>query len=129
VIDERDGNPVFDQTPRPQPLPEDIEVAAAGEAELATAQALRWHPHQVALRAWKLWQAGQWLGRTLTEERDRRMWRAEQTDQILQDPAVDDIQKAKRRKALRGHISRALLAEVKALTPTTAGPSRLRKKR
>src|SRR6266446_1901435 len=56
-----DGKPIFDEkATRREPLPERIEEWAAGEAELAAAAKLALHPHQIALRAWRLWKQKQW---------------------------------------------------------------------
>jgi hypothetical protein len=63
---------------------------------------------------------------SLTRERDARMAVAEQQDAQLQDPTVSDAIKAERRRALRGHISRTLLRDIK--DPLIAGTKRSRKR-
>jgi transcriptional regulator with XRE-family HTH domain len=118
--------PVLDPAPRRDPLPELIDLIAGGEAEIDAADALKLHPHHIALRAWKLWKAGRWQIGSLTGERDARMRVAEQQDARLQDPNVSEEEKRKRRGAIRGHLSRVLLSDIK--NPTIAGKTRSRKR-
>jgi len=122
----KDGLPIIDPGPRPEPLPELIDLTAAGEAELDAADSLKLHPHVIALRAWKLCQAGKWSYPSLTRERDHRMVEAEQQDAQLQDPAVSEAAKTKRRQSLRGHLSRGLLHNIKSLKPIASARSRKR---
>jgi hypothetical protein len=127
VIGESDDRlPIHDPTPRPEPLPELIELTASGEAELDASDALKLHPHHIALRAWRLCQAGRWDYPSLSRERDHRMAEAEKQDAQLQDPTVSAVDKAKRRRGLRGHISRGLLHDIRSLRPIASARSRKR---
>jgi transcriptional regulator with XRE-family HTH domain len=75
-------------------------LAAAADqragAERKAAQRLRTDPEAVAVLAWKLW------GRSLTEERDRRV-----ADQAPAGAVRETLQ------ALRGHVARALIEELR----------------
>jgi len=79
----------------------DAEREAMGDAEQKAAKNLNVDPLAVALGARKLW------GRGLTEERDRRI-----SDQKTGQMAARSLQ------AIRGHVSRQLLKELRPLLET-----------
>jgi transcriptional regulator with XRE-family HTH domain len=78
------------------------EEAMAGEVERNAARRLDRRPLEVALLARRLW------GATIAEERDRRLGSSEAAPRV--------------RQAERGHVTRALLAELRAALGRALGP-------
>ena len=84
------------------PSDESRFVIAIGEAERRAAQRLGVTPLEISRQAFQLW------GRGLTDERDHRMQDAEP----VLGATVAELQRKER--ALRGHVSRELVAELRA---------------
>ena len=102
--DDAEGHLIF--TTPPDPAPAWVEQHMLSEAEEKAARALTVPVEAVVLGAWKAW------GCSLTEERERR---------FAAHPGRTD--NARRAQAVRGHLTRALLAE---LRPLLAGVRRAR---
>ena len=100
---ETTGQRLWGGTPAPLDVIEAALVAAAGDAEIKAARVLRRLPEEVALAALNTW------GRSLTGEREVRL-------------AHRQGEPARRLQALRGHVTRLLLAELgHVLGSTTPG--------
>jgi transcriptional regulator with XRE-family HTH domain len=87
----------------------EIEIAAKGDAEKKAARKFGVSPYLVSIVAFYLFR------RSLSEERDQRATMHIRTEKVRTDPQMGGNKNAKWRtdQAIRGHVTRTLLAEMK----------------